>query len=171
MSNDPGFPMPNIPRSVRSLPWRLLAIFGSIALVLAVVAIYLFVDTWRFTSNAGRAEGTVANVVWGIRTRLPAAYPVIRFQAPSGVIEFKARTGTSPPRFQVGDKVAILYRPEDPRDARIDSFVDLYLTATIFGFLAGVFGGVAAMVFVIVRGQTRQARGAKSDAFGQIERR
>lgn len=146
----------------------IVAVFGGVALVLGGIAIYLFVDAWQFTAGAERTQGVVTELVWQARTGRGArrrsvgtAHPVVRFQTADGaVIEFRSRVGSSPPSYQVGDEVPVLYRPENPRDARIESFVDLYLAGTILGGIAVVFGGVAGGILLVVGLRTRRRRRA-----------
>jgi hypothetical protein len=53
---------------------------------------------------------------------------------------------SDPPSHSVGDKIRVLYRPENPAEARIDSFVELWLFSTVFpvaGLFSMIGGGVA----------------------------
>jgi hypothetical protein len=136
-------------------------VFGVVALVLGAIAAYLFFDAWTFAARAERAEGVVTAVVPGPGRRSIAAYPVIRFEATSGPVEFRSSSGSYPPSYRVGDKVPILYRAENPRDARLDSFVGLYLGAAIVGGIALAFGAAAGGALLVTRSVFRSL-GARS---------
>lgn len=129
------------------------AVFGVVALGLGAIAAYLFLDARRFAASAERAEGVVTNLVWRPSGRSMAAYPVIRFQAASGAVDFTSSSGSYPPSYAVGDKVKVLYSPGNPRAARVESFAGLYFGAAIVGGMAVAFGavtGVALLIFARV---------------------
>ena len=53
-----------------------------------------------------------------------------------------------PAAYDVGEKVAVLYSPGDPEDARIDSFFGLWGGSCIFGGIGFLFTLVATIVLV-----------------------
>jgi hypothetical protein len=66
-------------------------------------------------------------------------------------VQFTGSVGSSPPAFDIGEAVAVLYDRSDPRDARIDSFFQLWFAPLILGFLRLVFtavGGGAIIAFM-----------------------
>jgi hypothetical protein len=133
-----------------------IAVFGVLGLLFGAGAAYLVVDARKFAATAEHAEGVVTNLALNYRGRSFVAYPVIRFQGPNGAVEFQSNLGSNPPIYKVGDKVPLLYRPEDPHDARVDSFGTFYLEATVMGFLAVVFGGVAGLILLTGGRATRR---------------
>jgi hypothetical protein len=83
-------------------------------------------------------------------------YPVVQFVASDG----RSRTvqlseGSSPPSYDVGDDVTILYEPENPNDARIQSFsssAGMWILPVITGILGiGFLVAVLAVVYVTSR--------------------
>jgi hypothetical protein len=124
----------------------MVAVFGAVTLLLGAVAAYLFLDARRFAASAEHAEGVVTRLVWG---QPRAVYPVIRFQAASGEVEFTSSSGSYPPSYAVGDKVKVLYPPGNPRAARVESFMGLYFGAALMGVMAVAFGGVTGVVLLI----------------------
>ena len=72
--------------------------------------------------------------------------PVVRFRLASGKSRTVKDLGTGAPDFAVGDRVAILYMPQDPADFRIATFDRLWSTAIIVALFGGfwlLFGAVA----------------------------
>ncbi len=64
------------------------------------------------TGLKSRRTGTDANYVY---------YPVIAFKTWAGErVSFEGKTGSNPPLRQAGDKVVVLYDPDDPERAMID---------------------------------------------------
>ncbi len=57
-------------------------------------------------------------------------------------VSFVSSTGSSPPGYSVGQKVEVLYRPTNPRDARINDYFTLWGGATVLGGMGLIFGGV-----------------------------
>ena len=50
----------------------------------------------------------------------PAWFPVVTFETRDGeTVRFRHRTGSSPPAFEVGDKVRVTYLPDTPEKALI----------------------------------------------------
>ena len=92
--------------------------------------------------SAERADGEVIE----IRREDDMYAPVLRFRLPSGETQEVKDLATGAPDFAVGDRVTILYRPQDPTDFRIDTFERLWLSAvivTIFACFWLLFGFVA----------------------------
>src|SRR5690349_9784154 len=61
----------------------------------------------------------------------PASYPVIQFHTPDGKAhEFQSNVGSS---WGVGQRVEVLYDPDTPSRARVNSFRDLWLGPALSG--------------------------------------
>ncbi len=124
---------------------------GAIFLTLGLVLGY---QTCTFLATASRAEGEV--IALERRRSHPRGnrrlteyhyYPVVKYMAADGqTVQFVGQVGSKPPAFRVGQRVKVLYNPEQPRSARINSFFELWLAPMIFTGLGGIFllmGGVA----------------------------
>jgi hypothetical protein len=65
--------------------------------------------------------------------------PIIQFKPQRGrAVKFIANLSMRPSPYQVGDRVEVLYLPEDPKQAVINRFVHLWffvIMLTLFGFL------------------------------------
>jgi hypothetical protein len=46
--------------------------------------------------------------------------------------------GSSPPAYEVGERVTILYDPTSPKEAKINSFGELWLWPLLLGILGGL---------------------------------
>ncbi len=99
-----------------------------------------------------KAQGTVVDVVSRTQTqsgeRKTFFYAVVEFRTADGeAIRFEDSTGSNPPAYRVGDAVEVLYDPQTPQSAMIDSWV-LWLPSTIvmgFGGLLAVIGGLTLL--------------------------
>ncbi len=61
-----------------------------------------------------------------------STYPVIRFEAGKDTIEFK---GNINPGFKPGEKIPVRYQQNNPADARIDSFVAIWMSSLAYALL------------------------------------
>ncbi len=83
------------------------------------------------------------------QTKMPQClYTVFQYETPH---TNESRTGKSsgasyPPEYVKGDKIDILVHPDNPNEATIDSFDELYLLPTILLFL-GVIMLAVGLVF------------------------
>ncbi|MCF8533884.1 MAG: DUF3592 domain-containing protein [Reyranella sp.] len=77
--------------------------------------------------------------------------PVVRFRLASGESRMVKDLGSGAPDFAVGDRVAILYMPQDPADFRIATFDRLWSMAII----VSVFGGIWLMFGAVAWGLSR----------------
>jgi hypothetical protein len=97
--------------------------------------------TLDFIADSSRAAGSVVEM----QTRQDSEgdtlfYPVVEFTTADGeIVRFRSSTGSNPPRFEVGEEVEVLYDPLLPENARVSSFVDLWLFPTILLAFGGIF--------------------------------
>lgn len=89
----------------------------------------------------------------------PRFYPVIEFRTQAGeVVRFEGKTGGSEFAYRIGQQVAILYDPQFPQDARIDSWFELWFPPFAVILLGGgaLVAGLAGcgMAFFDTRNQT-----------------
>lgn len=167
-------------RSDRGVLVLLAAIFGGVALILLLIAGGLALHTRSFLGDAASAEGTVVELVGRQscstdddhrRTCSTVYAPRVRFTTADGrEIEYLSTNATSPPAYHEGQQVDVRYRPADPTDARIHSFVDLWLAPVIVGGIGVIFGVVAAALAFIpaaLRRRAQAAATARSEPEGQ----
>jgi hypothetical protein len=132
----------------RRMPWVILAIFGGIGLVCLVIAVVTGVGAARRITREVSAQGVVVTLVTDYNSDGDTIYyPVVEFTLPNGKeTRVQSSFGTSPPAFWQGQTVTVLYEPENPQGARIQSFwglIELWLGTLITGILGTSFTGAA----------------------------
>jgi len=130
--------------------WNLMAkFFGGAGLVCLLIALVFGVSTQLFLSQASVADGTV------IGPRNPESgrkyASTISFTTANGqAVQFTTSVSSSPPEFQLGQKVKIYYSPDNPEaSARPDSFLSLWFLPGLFGLLALIFGGLGIGFYMV----------------------
>jgi Protein of unknown function (DUF3592) len=127
-----------IDRSWRRISWVILGIGG---LILAG-GLALGWGSLRHVLYAERADGEVIEI-----RRVGDMYaPVLRFRLANGEMQEVKDLGSGAPDFAVGDRVTVLYMPDDPEDFRIDTFERLWFSSifvTAFASFWLLFGAVA----------------------------
>jgi hypothetical protein len=159
----------------RKAPTFLFGIFLLIGLGLLGGAAYLALDTRADIGRAETAAGTVIDLI-GRRDSDGDTiyYPHVRYLTRSGeTVEFTGAVGSSPPAFEIGEAVSVLYDPAAPEEARIDSFFQLWFGAVILGGIGLVFiviGGTGSIVAARSRAKPERSglQARSSDADGVV---
>ncbi|MBW4560130.1 MAG: DUF3592 domain-containing protein [Mojavia pulchra JT2-VF2] len=127
------------------------SVFGGIGSIFAVTGIMIGLNTHSFVATAIPAQGTIINLVQRSSTDSKGRsssvyYPVVKFSTQSGETKvFESDTGSNPPGFTKGQQVEVLYSPQKPDSAKINSWSYLWLLPVIFTGLGSTFmliGGV-----------------------------
>lgn len=126
------------------------SIFTGVGSIFVITGIIITVNTRNFVGKSISAQGTVIDLVR--RTSRDsdgrsstAYYPVIKFTASSGEpTEFEANSGSNPPAYTKDQQIEILYNPQEPQSATINSWFDLW-------FLPAMFTGMGSL-FVVIGG-------------------
>jgi hypothetical protein len=127
-------------------------IFAVVGLVILLGSLAVYGRTASFAHRAATAQGTVTALVpqestayatgnGSVSSRSLARYvyqPVVRFRHDGQWIEFNDSEASNPPAFHVGETVTVLYLESNPYDARIDSFISLWLAPMIFGGIGAI---------------------------------
>jgi hypothetical protein len=137
-------------------PERLLVwvprVFVAVGLGLVVGGAVWAVLTIRFVEKAERVTGTVVDIS---RERDSEGsvffHPVVRFTVDQRTITFRSSSGSGNPPV-IGDSVDVLYDPDDPQDAKLAGFVDLWLGPLVLGGI----GVVALTVALVALRRTRK---------------
>ncbi|MEB3262961.1 MAG: DUF3592 domain-containing protein [Synechococcus sp.] len=109
----------------------------------------LWSSTSTFLSEAIPAPGTVVDLVAHRSSDSTTYRPAVDFTSRNGEpVSFVSSTGSSPPSYSVGQRVEVLYRPTNPRDARINDFFSLWGGATVLGGMGFIFAGVGVATMV-----------------------
>lgn len=104
--------------------------------------------TERFVQSAGHAQGTVIKMVKAdVRDADGARSPVYTFQDSAGKQhEIRSSAFRYPPAYQVGDTIPVIYQPDQPEKAKIDSFFEVWL----FPLMAAGSGCVELVVALVL---------------------
>jgi hypothetical protein len=138
-------------------------VLAAVGLALLLGSLAVDNHTASFVRGAARAQGTVTALVpqqstdYGSITKTPYTrytyQPVVRFIYKGQLIQFNDSVASSPPAYHVGETVSVLYRESNPYDARIDSFLSLWLIPLIFGGIGAIFLAIGAAMMFRSRGE------------------
>ncbi len=123
----------------------LVLVNGFIALMVALTLWF----GWRGVRLAREGESTIGHVVDMEESSdgeggCCVYSPIIEFTAPNGrPVRFESSNASSPPAYRIGQEVEVLYNPNDPNDASINSFYELWLVPAILA-------PVDVMLFVVL---------------------
>jgi hypothetical protein len=133
--------------------WPLL-ILGSVGLLFLLGGGAWMWKTWTFTGRAWSAKGKIERLEVRLDTSRsrsrdpdsPTYAPVFSFRDTQGRRhEVTSAVGHGRSPYEPGQEVPVLYDRDNPEDARIDSFVQLWLFPMAIGFMGTVFVGMAAL--------------------------
>jgi Protein of unknown function (DUF3592) len=114
----------------------ILAMFGAIALL---VGILYTIFTAMSVGGSTSASGTVIGFTTDDKG---ISYPIVQFPANLTPITFTMSYSSTNEPYKVGDRVAVLYSPDQPSAARVNSFFSLWY----FPVFMLVAGGVLLLV-------------------------
>jgi hypothetical protein len=136
--------------------------FLAIAVIDLTITFFIYRHEHSFVQSASRAQATITKMVerQSGSDHSTAYYPVFTFQDSKGQPqEVYSSSGQYPPAYKVGDTVSVLYQPDKPANAEIDSFVGLWiwsLTLGAFGLFELVLGFGFFIVAIIFRKYERK---------------
>lgn len=133
-------------------------IFGLVGIIPLCLGLYVLAERRAFVATALESEGEVVAIVLATskaRTGgddLNSYAPRVRFVTATGQpVEFQASAASSDTGYRVGDRVPVLYLPDAPDNASINTFFHLWIFPTILLGLGGVFtllgAGLGALVY------------------------
>jgi hypothetical protein len=150
-------------------------IVGSLFFVIGIGMLFAGVSWWRsnaaFAEHAVAGEGTVSDLLFrrsssssssSSSSKSSGTYvPVIDFTAPNGSrIHITGSSGSNPPAYSRGDKVKLLFDPENPEKAVIDSFGERKAGPLILCGLGSVFALVGGFVLYSRAQERKRSRSA-----------
>ncbi|MBX9256680.1 DUF3592 domain-containing protein [Desmonostoc muscorum CCALA 125] len=131
------------------------SIFGGVGSIIAVTGIIIGMNTRSFVAAAIPAEGTVIELVQRLSSpdskgrRSYIYYPVVQYTTRSGESTiFESNSGSSPPQFAKGQHVEILYTPDKPGSAMINSWLTLWFLPLMLTGLGSIFAVVGGVVLL-----------------------
>ncbi len=111
-------------------------------------------STLKFNAEAVETEGTVIDFetkpsTGSGRSKTRDTYaPIVEYTTAEGqTLTFTTTSSSSPPSYDRGEKVKVLYSKITPERARIDSFMENWFGPLIVGFLAVIFTLGGAWLF------------------------
>lgn len=135
--------------------WRLTFTIVGIVFLLAGIGMAIFVgayvvDGYDKVLNGERAEAVVLQARDG-------AKPILEFRTGRGErIRIEGKISSSPSPYEVGERVSVFYDPDEPAEALIDTFIERWFMALLFGGFSLVFIAVGGTLFSIARRSSRR---------------
>ncbi len=118
-------------------------LFALIGLGLVIGGYFTYRHTFDFVENALMAQGTVTDLTRSARSGSSGSdtyRPVVTFHDHEGqLVEFVSGVGSSPPAYRKGEVVEVLFLKEDPQDAEINSFFNLWFLPVLLSGMGAVF--------------------------------
>ena len=123
-------------------------VFSLVGGLLALIGVFLFIRTRIFIGKAQKVKGIVIQMVYSHSSEGGGGYaPVYQFKTVDGqTIVIQDSLSSNPPRFQVGQKIEVLYDPGNPQKARINKWMNLYFAPALLVGLGLIFGGVGMVI-------------------------
>lgn len=142
-----------------------IAVFAAFGIGIAVLEVWLVRDVLSFRSAALRTEGEVIGFSTSRGSKGGTMYtPRVRFALPAAEggtereIEISGSVSSSSRGYRLGEKVSVLYQPDFPEDARINSFMEQWFPVAIVSFFTLVFNAIW-IGFVVAAVRTRRMYG------------
>jgi hypothetical protein len=125
-------------------------VFGSIGLVMASVAGVWAAVVAESISGDQYADGTVVALDYDGKSYSP----VVEFATPGGTrVRITSWVGSNPSSFDVGEHVGVRYKPDNPNDAVINQYWQIWFLPTLLAIIAAPFLaiGTAFGIVTLVR--------------------
>lgn len=125
-------------------------IFSLMGLIFAVLGIKFVSDNLKFIETSEKTSGTVIELIEKKSDDGYTYAPKITFldKADSREITFISQTSSNPPAYKVGENLNIIYDPNNPEKAKIDSFFNLWLGEILFSAIGLIFFIIGIFVLV-----------------------
>ena len=130
---------------VKFPPWTawVLLVIGPL---LMFPGVYFIASAYSFSARSASTAGTVIAMSPG-----STQSPTVEYFVDNCRFVHKSNVSSSPPRYSIGDAVELVYDPDDPQSAAINSFVQrwlLPLACVMGGFWTTVVGLVVRMLIL-----------------------
>ncbi|HEY6814851.1 MAG TPA: DUF3592 domain-containing protein [Croceibacterium sp.] len=132
--------------------------FAALGLVFVALGGWSYQQARSFAEQGQRAQGTVIEMIASRDNDDDGGYtyaPMVEFRDAAGELHrFTSRVGSNPPSYSTGEAVEVIYTPQAPDEAVIDSFADRFLMPSIFGGLGALFTAIGlGLLLAWVRGR------------------
>ena len=120
-----------------------------VGVLFLLIGLRLFMRILRFLARSVTTQATVVDIDVTDSDGLSYS-PVLRFTTADGrSVQFVHQYGHDEVRWEIGELMRVVYDPDDPDDARLDTFAGRYLGTIVTTSIGLVFLGVgAAIAFV-----------------------
>jgi hypothetical protein len=122
-------------------------IFGGVGIGLGLVAFVLYRLDRAYTARCLKTTGDVIAVE--ARNFQKGKRALVEFKAGDRAVRFHEWVGSSMPTKKPGDRIDVLYDPENPGNALVDDFWNHYLLVVIFGGIGGAFLAASLIVGIV----------------------
>lgn len=126
-------------RTRRGTTGILAVAFTSVGLLVGLVAAVGAAVIAVSISGDRSVDGTVVDLSHNGKSYRPVVEFVLPESAP---VRFTSWVGSNPPAFDVGEQVRVRYNPDNPQDAVIDTYWQIWFVPTLIGIIAAPFLGV-----------------------------
>jgi hypothetical protein len=129
------------------------AIFGGVFPLVGVILLVISISIYFSNASAREASVLTTGTVVGMQESYDPEgswyAPIVRFTTTKGeVVEFTSSTKSRPASYGPGDTVEVIYQPDDPHGAQIDTAFERYGASAILAIVG--FGLTVAGVAVAV---------------------
>ncbi|QQR69685.1 MAG: DUF3592 domain-containing protein [Alphaproteobacteria bacterium] len=132
---------------------------GMIAgLVFMGVAGWMGWQSFEFVASSTSAEGEVVKIQESVSSRRRYR-PVVEFTTEDGRTIRFVGSGSVPAMYEKGETVSVLYNPDHPEGAKIDSLLDLWGGPLVLGF----FGSIPFLALLNTRAADNRRRQLVND--------
>jgi hypothetical protein len=143
----------NTKRKSSQQPVWLASVFLLVGLGLGIGAALSFADTIGFERSALTALGKVVELehqLCGSKDRTTCYAPRVLFTelATGRQVLFVSREAANPPAFRVGEEVTVLYAPDNPETAMVQSFFSMWGVVVILSGVCVIFVAVGAVILL-----------------------
>lgn len=126
---------------------------GIVGVIFAMVGFLMLLGSglWAksvasFVDEAASTQGEVIEMVMRRSSDSTTYAPKYRFVVDGQqVYTVTSSSGSNPPGYEVGEKLQVLYNPQNPSDAKINSFMGLWFGPVLVGAMGLVFSLFAAV--------------------------
>lgn len=129
--------------------WLFGGIFGGLGSIFALIGFGMIANDLMFASSAEETTGTVIRNITQSDSDGVSYKPVVEFRDSSGTRrEFASSMSTSWIAYDQGETVDVLYDPDNPERASIDSTTERYILPGIFAAMGSLFAVIGGGVIV-----------------------
>jgi hypothetical protein len=127
-------------------------------MVMAGVAYDYGEESWSLRRDGSSIGGVVVALKESADSDGVTYAPIIKYVVEGQTHTFESDNSSSPPAYEVGERVVLLYDSADPSQARIDSWWELWLMPVMLGGAGLILAVVINAMIVVSFLRSRAAR-------------